>query len=466
MVSRKLTVVFLAAALTGAAAWYGWRWHTTPAPPDLSLDGVAPALRESVEKAAGAVRRQPRSAKAWGELCRLLIANGLDAQALPCLVQVQRLDPREPCWPYLHGSVALLLAKPREGIPKLREALTLTDAAATGDAATDAADARHAEARHAILFLLATALIEDGQLDEAEQRLRELGAAQGQGARLHFGLGLLARARDDRPAARKHLSVLADHPCARKQVCFLLASLTPEDEKLADSYRSRAAGLPPDVPWPCSYDEEVRNYRVAAPLDRYHELAAAGRPEAALDYLRQAAAQAPDEETCYLLGIVLLKSRQFDEAEAMLRRSLEFNAQNMRAHLYLGAALIERGERLVREPGRHAPAMEVFRQAVAAEDKALALQSDVALAHLIRGRALKALGRPDEALAALRKATLAGPDLPEAHQLLGEVLAEAGQWDEAFEHLENAVRVAPLDPRPRQALEKWRLERLKGKPSN
>ena len=66
-------------------------------------------------------------------------------------------------------------------------------------------------------------------------------------------------------------------------------------------------------------------------------------------------------------------------------------------------------------------------------------------------------------MAAFRRAVLIGPDLAEAHQALGETLAEGSQLKEGLEHLENAVRVAPPgDPRPRQALEKWRA---KAKPS-
>src|SRR5205085_7557740 len=96
-----------------------------PVIPPLALDGLEKELAAAVRKAQEEVRRQPRSGKAWGELSRLLVANDLNEPALEALAQVERFDPGQACWPYLHGSVLLTLSRPQEGIPKLRQALGL-----------------------------------------------------------------------------------------------------------------------------------------------------------------------------------------------------------------------------------------------------------------------------------------------------------------------------------------------------
>src|SRR5262245_50598260 len=126
--ARKLLIASVLVALLGAAGWFGWRWYTTPAPPavpHIPLDGLEQELAAAVRKAQEEVRRQPRSGKAWGELSRLLVANDLNQPALEALVQAERLNPDQACWPYLHGSVLMTLARPQEATPRLRQALGL-----------------------------------------------------------------------------------------------------------------------------------------------------------------------------------------------------------------------------------------------------------------------------------------------------------------------------------------------------
>ncbi len=136
---------------------------------------------------------------------------------------------------------------------------------------------------------------------------------------------------------------------------------------------------------------------------------------------------------------------------------LGMDPNNLQAHHFLGTALFLEGEKLAREPGGNQRARTLFCEAVAAQDRVLAIQSDHAMAHLMRGRALAQLGRTDEALASLRQAVLCRPEFSDTHLYLGTALAEAGRLPEALGHLEDAVRLArPGDARPRQALDEWR----------
>jgi tetratricopeptide (TPR) repeat protein len=119
-----------------------------------------------------------------------------------------------------------------------------------------------------------------------------------------------------------------------------------------------------------------------------------------------------------------------------------------------------------REVGSKAAALESFRQSLAAEDVALALQGEHAHAHMTRGQALIYLGRTDEGLQALRQAVATRPEIAALHLALGDALAEAGQVREGLEHLENAARLAePNDPRARDGLMKWRPKLQSSSPS-
>jgi tetratricopeptide (TPR) repeat protein len=375
-------------------------------------------------------------------LNNLLIANGLFDEAIPCLVQVERLDPKDPHWPYWHGAL-LLASNPREGLPKLRQALALCELD---------------EYRAAVLLPLALTLVEMGDLDEAAGHLQALETIEGPSPRVRYGLGLLALARDDRSEARRQLEQLTDNPYTRQRVCTLLAGLTDGDEALAKKYWKAAKEPPADRRWPSAFEDELRPYKIEPRrrLAAYQEMEAQGRTEDALEYLQRLAVTSPDEDVCFTLGHALLRRNELARAAAALRQALGFNPRNVKAHYLLAEALLREGEKRGGDPGGKEQARELFGQAVRASAEAVRLQEGHAHAHLTRARALQHLGRKEEALAALRAAVVAGPQFSETHLALGEALAEAGQIDEALKHLEDAVRVAgPGDSRPREALEKW-----------
>jgi tetratricopeptide (TPR) repeat protein len=439
---RKLLIVVAAAGLLGAGGWYGWRWYTAPKPPDIPLEGVHEKKKEKIEQAREEVRRQPRSGTAWGELGLTLMANGFFEQSIPCFAHAQRFDPKQPRWPYFQGAMMLMFGR-RDGFDLLRHSLTV---------------ARSEKNRRAILFQLALALVEDGQLDEAERYAQQLQSLEGDGPSVSFVLGVLALNRGDRAAARTHLGRLTDHPSARKRSYAMLAGLTDGDEKLAQSYWQRSLELPEDRPWPDSFEEALAQYRAEpeSRLAEFVELEAQGRHDEALKVIRKLAEQSPDEGLCFLLGFTLFKMSHFEQAIPAFRQSLGFNPRNPKTHLFLGISLLQLGEVRLKE-GSKEKALTLFREAVEAEDKALALQNDVADAYLTRGRALRHLNRTAEAIESFRQAVRVGTEYAEMHQVLGEALAEAGQVREGLEHLENAVKLAkPDDPRPRAALEKWK----------
>jgi tetratricopeptide (TPR) repeat protein len=434
----------LAIAL-GVAAWLGWRWHTTPVPPPVALDGSDAAVVELIEGALAQVRRQPRSGPAWGKAGMALAAHGYTEQAVLCYIQAERFDAEDPRWLYLHA-VELLSQNPPEALALIRRALQRT---------TTPQD------RAAVLFRLARVLIENGELDDAEETIQALGTLGSDSPQVHFAVGLLDVARGESNAARQHLGTLVDNPCARKQACSLLATMTAADRDVALAYQEKAAKLPLDAPWPDRFEEEMRSLKVNrfSRVAPFYELQAQGRLPEALDFLRGFVAKSPDDEVRLLLGLELFKAHAFEEAAEVLRTAIGCDSRNVKAHLFLGASLCRSGEKRLREPGGNAASLELFRQSVAAADAALALQSDLAYAHLVRGQALKHLGRTEESIKALRAAVLCQSESVEMHLSLGEALAEAGHVREAFEYFENAVRLAGADDvHPREILKMWRAK--------
>lgn len=433
--TRRRWLALAAAAALLAGGWYGWRWLSAPRPPAVPLEDVTPQTVEVVEKATRRVRDQPRSGEAWGGLGLALVATGYKEQALECLAHARRLDPAQARWPYWQA-VTLRTSDTRRAIDRFREALALAEGR---------------DARASVLFALAQELIEVQDEDEARTHVRALGELEPDGPRYHFVAGLLAVAVGDRPAVRDHLGRLTEVPFARQRACALLANAV-DDPREAQNYRDRAAALAGDADWPTAFDDDLAPYKLdlSPHLAAYRALMAQGRQDDALAYLRAAAARSPDEAVCSTLGTALM-AREPAEAEAAFRQSLTFEPGNAKTHFFLAVLLLRRGQTT--------RSKEALTQAVASADAALGLRNDMAYAHLIRGRALKGLGRREEATAAFRAALLRGSEYAEVHQELGEALAEAGQVAEGLKHLEDAARLAkPDDPGPRRALEAWRAK--------
>jgi tetratricopeptide (TPR) repeat protein len=319
---RILVGLVLIAAMTGGLS-YGWRWYTTPTLPHISLEGADRLTVEAVENARQEVATQPRSGKSWGKLAMVLSVNGYLEPALTCFSNAERFDGENPCWPYLHG-VQLLTDSPhpKDGIPYMRKALTL---------------ARKPDQQAAIAFKLALAYIDEGQFDEALQPLELLAKIQPDDSRVHYGLGLLAAGRDDRIAAREHLSKIADNPLSRKRACLLLAALSEDDRESASKYRKILERFPPDLPWPDPFEGLMAGYKVNrfARIQQYLELDRQGRSEEAIALLRRFVSERPDEEVCHNLGIALFKKNEFKEAAEAFRAALSFNPQNGSNHYYL-----------------------------------------------------------------------------------------------------------------------------------
>jgi tetratricopeptide (TPR) repeat protein len=442
-IRRRLVIVGTVLGLVGAS-WFGWRWYTTPPLPNIPLEGVSEEKVERITKAVESVRQNRRSGKAWGELGLTLLANGFHEEAAACFVNAERFDPKNPRWPYHQGTIALVTGRP-EAFAKLRTALAV---------------AQTPSDRRRVLFSLVRALAEEGQLDEAEQKAKELQGLEGESPEVDFSLGIIAVGRGDRASAQFHLARLTHHPSARKKACSLLAGLT-EDAQQSQQYQQQASKFPQDQQWPDSFEGELEQYRPTykPQLGLYRELESAGQYEEALAFLQELVKQSPDEESCLTLGFSLLKKNRFEEAAQVYRQAIGFKATNPKSHLFLGVALLQLGEARLREPEKKREAMSLFREVIAAEDKAIALQNDLTDAHLTRGRALKHMGRTDEAIASFRQAVLVGTEYAEMHQALGEALAEAGQIREGLEHLEDAVKLAkPGDKKPQEALDKWKAK--------
>jgi Flp pilus assembly protein TadD len=405
-------------------------------------------VRRALERARQEVLDNTRSAAAWGHLGKILLAHLFPGEADFCFAEAARLDPADPLWVYARGVIALP-RDPEKPVTLLRQAVAV---AATGS-----------QQRSAMSLQLAEALLERGDLGEAETLFRQELEHGPKSARAAFGLGLIAISQGNEPAATKFLTVAQGSAHARKKASAQLAALARAggDRKAAAAYEKQAAGLPEDPPWPDPILDEVAYMRVgrrgrerlAGLLEKQHRYA-----EAADVYLEQIDKQ-PNVQAYIGAGMNLARLRNYDRALPLLRNAVRLQPDNAVAHSALALVLFARAEREWHTSPGLPQLKEWFREAVEHARQATQLRPGHAQAYLYWGLSLKYLGEPAAAVEPLRKGVTCAPADFELQYGLGEVLLEVGRLKEAEVHLSNAQRLAPNDPRLLGALKRLRLKK-------
>jgi Flp pilus assembly protein TadD len=441
--------------LGGLLAGSCWAYFTLrdPKPPTVPAEGVEKPVADLITKFRERVREQPRSAEAWGQLGKVLLANGFYPQAEQCFVQAEKLDEKQPRWPYYQA----LLHRQED----TRLALVdLRRAAERGE--------RSDPGVLAIRLRLAEMLLEEGHGDEAEAQLRLVAAKDPNNPHLLYHQGLQALARDDLGTATACLSRLTQHPAARQKACAQLAVAYRRlgDDGQAAAFTRRAAELPSDNPWEDPYSEEYQQFRISAQgrLQQVHALEAEGKNREAVALLNGLDKDA-DSDLQLALGTNLVQLGKFSEAEAPLRKALALYPDMVPAHYLLGIAVFLQAEIASRSgPGVPEAARAKYRESAAHFRRATELQPNHGLAHLSLGRALAVLGQRDEALQELRNAVACKPEEARTHFYLAEALANAGRAEEGRHHLELALRLAGKENALPDAATVERVREKLGKP--
>ena len=122
---RRLLLLCVALLLAAAAAggYFAWR-PRPPAVPAVPTEGLDPEVAAAIDEARAAVVARPRSAAAWGHLGLVLFAQDMYVPCVAPLAEAERLDAKDPRWPYFRG-LALILQQPDEGIVLLERAAQL-----------------------------------------------------------------------------------------------------------------------------------------------------------------------------------------------------------------------------------------------------------------------------------------------------------------------------------------------------
>jgi tetratricopeptide (TPR) repeat protein len=428
---RRRRVLWLALLLLGLGMTAGvgiWAWYrprvTVLQPPKPDLDGVDPAVAAIIEKERQGVLQAPRSAAAWGRFGEVLEVFNYRKDAIVCFAEAERLDPREPRWPY-HQGVLLVFDNAEEAIVPLRRA-----AALCGDEPDT------------VRLRLSETLLAQGHLNEAEDGLRQLAQRDPHNPRVHLALGRLAMQRQQGKDALAHLQRAAADRRTARGATIALAELHQRqgDEEAAAEARTRLERLPPDPPWPDPFLAEIQRFNAGkrVRLMQADQLFKRGRAGEAVAMYDGVVKDYPDSsEAWFALGQALYRVRDFASAERTMQKTVELAPGFAEAHNYLGLARLEQGK---------------LELAAASFRKATELKPDFALAYSNLGRCLLRQKDSSGALTAFRAAVRCKPSYAAAYTELAELLHQNHQDAEALKQVRQALQLNPGDDRARQLL--------------
>lgn len=409
--------VALLLALAGLGLYFRYQ-QAGRQPPALASTIEDPEVARTIDAARSAVRQSPRSSQAWGRLGMLWAAHDYFAEAQDCFAEAERLDSREPRWPY-HRGLILRPSDPVAALPFLERAVVLWGGT------VDAPE-----------LVLAEMLLELGRLDEAERHFNQVLRRSPRDERCQFGLGRLACERNDLSGALAYLLPAANSPHARKAVHALRAGVYRRlgDAAAADRELALVASLPDDALWPDPVLQEVTSLKVGqlAQLSEVSRLARQNQLEDAVFILKQMVQNNPRSERAWVwLGRIHLQIGKLAYAEQFLEAAVQCAPDSADAYFLLGLAQFQQGK---------------VDAAANNFGRVVQLKPNDGATHYELGLCLRQRGERAEAIAAFGRAVRARPYLVAAHHQLVELHAERGHLHQAFEHLGHALSLSPAHP--------------------
>lgn len=418
-----LGVCALALALAGGGVFF-WRQNAPPEPPVVKQPGSDPAIVRAIEEARAAVRKAPRSGRAWGRLGMVLSIHDILPEADVCFAQAERFEPLEPRWPYLRG-LARSGDDPGAALPSLQRAAKLC-----GDL----------PAPH---LRLAELLIERGRLDEAQAEIEPVLKREPSNPRALLCQARVAVARNEPRAALDYLNRSLQSAPDVKASHTLLGAIQQRagDPAAAEAAFRRAAQLPEAHVWPDPFLIEINQLRtgLTAMADTAESWLGLGYVTNAVTLMQQAVAQYPERVQAWLvLGKALRQGGDAVGAERALRQAVQLGPDSVAGRTELGSALFAQAK---------------YADAEASYREALRINPKLAEAWFNLGLCLMNQRDPARAIEAFENATRFKPDLTYAYIRWGQALGRLQRVPEAVEQLQRALQLSPANQEAREMLD-------------
>ena len=392
--------------------WYLEQTRQHPLPV-LHLSGSEPAVAKVIENHLADARENPKSARAWGNLGSVLRAYHFDASAIECLTEAERLNPKNPRWPYFLSLLRINQTR-EKALSDLQRAVELCG--------NDPEMPRLRLARYHA---------EAGEWAEAEVEVRKL-----LNAKPMFGPALLLSARHagsrgdlcEAVALAKESS--QDPRSARASAIYLTSLYARQgDTNAARELANRLGSLPADEPVADPFEAEAAILRQdpRALTEQTHPLLAAGRLREAEPIIERLVTEHADySETWLLAGRFRFLMKDLASAEKALIRHLKLDPRSSQGLFQLG--MVQLG-------------LQRFEEASETFQHATDLKPDFGPAFYNRGFALARAGELQSAVPAFLQAVRLNPERIDSYLMLAEIALRLGDLQEAANHLEKAKKL-------------------------
>jgi tetratricopeptide (TPR) repeat protein len=295
---RRCVIFWTALVIAG----FGCR-RSVPVP-KVDFVGMDTVVASQISNTVTEVKGAPRSATAWGKLGMVLKSAGLPSEAKTCFSEAERLDRKDPRWPYFQGTAE-----------SLRRAVAL------------------APAHDFLRIRLGQVLVEAGGWSEAEEHFRA--------AAYSLGLGQIACAQQRWSDAVRHLDNARRNKYTAKAATVLLATAHLRLGRTNEARALAAEGgdMPPDPAWPNAFETEANTYATGkrAWTEQAQELLARNDLPAAAPIIERLVTQYPNAPEGWLyLGRACVMQSNWSAAEQALARHLQLDPPSVDGRLQMG----------------------------------------------------------------------------------------------------------------------------------
>jgi tetratricopeptide (TPR) repeat protein len=326
----------------------------------IDLDGIEPQVVNKIQNLKEEVKRNPRSAAAWGKLAMNLDVHDFENEAIPIYKEAATLDPSDVRWPYF---ISILLAK-------------------TGDQQSlDWFERAHKIKPDYVPLLVnnGNALFQFNKNDQAADKYQQALSYDPKCAQAFFGLARVEFAQGDMENSYKNLKqTLQFNPSYGEANNLLLtvckrlkradcnvsvANSTSQKTELSDPVYAELTAEGESSLWyrfrgseyfkKGIYDKAIVEFERALQLrqdaesheDLAQALSASGRFQESVEHYRAALKMHPTTDNFFQLGVVFAKMGQYDDAEQNFKNAIHQKPDFAEAYFNL-AVLYAKSRRL------------------------------------------------------------------------------------------------------------------------
>jgi len=415
----KLVLLVAVLALTGGVVlWWHWSGNRLavvqeflPATPDLST--AAEIFRSQIATAEARAQSRRTATTGFGELSRLLHANGFLEEAKQCYTGLERLEPNEPRWLHRHATILAGFGDVEPAMILWQRVIKL---------APDYLPAR---------LRVGDCLLKSNRPDEATAVFSDVLKQDATNSYALLGLARIDLEARRWEQARERLEKVVsqtNYQLGYDLIVSLYERLGQNERAAAIRGSTKASGAYRDLPDP--WMDEL----IEVCFDPYRLSVAAGvvTPADTIRLLERAIELAPtDVSYRFQLGCAAEAQRNFPLAREHLERCTIMAPDFADAWAHLAALQAQQGDNAAS-----------VRTVIAG----LARCPTSAGLHLMRARALKDDGRIAEAIAEYHASIRYRANEPDAYVELGNTLIAAGREAEGVELMRRALEADPGDP--------------------